>query len=112
VALHRRCVKFVFVAHQFDVGAQSGRLPKTSRTCYYFSMTVLLEKAIESVRGLPAETQDSLALMLLQFVGVDQTTIELTAEEAASFDESIAQADRGEFATDEQVRSIWAKHGL
>jgi hypothetical protein len=75
-------------------------------------MTVLLERAIESVRALPAETQDSLARMLLQFAGVDQSTIELTAEEAASFDESIAQANRGEFATDEQVRSIWTKHGL
>ena len=75
-------------------------------------MTALLEKAIESVRALPDETQDSLARMLLQFAGVDQPTIELTAEEAASFDVSIAQADKGEFATDEQVRSIWAKHGL
>jgi hypothetical protein len=75
-------------------------------------MTVLLEKAIESVRALPAEMQDSLARMLLQFAGVDQSTIELTAEETASFDESIAQADRGEFATDERIRSIWAKHGL
>ena len=75
-------------------------------------MTALLEKAIESVRALPAETQDSLARMLLQFAGVDQSTLELTAEEAASFDESIGQAERGEFATDEQVRSIWAKHDL
>ena len=83
-----------------------------SRTCYHPKMTVLLERAIESVRALPAETQDSLARMLLQFAGIDQSTIELTAEEAASFDESIAQADRGEFATDEQVRSIWTKHGL
>jgi predicted transcriptional regulator len=36
----------------------------------------------------------------------------LTADEEASFEESLAQADRGEFATDEQVRAIWAKHGL
>jgi predicted transcriptional regulator len=42
----------------------------------------------------------------------DQLMLQLSAEEAASFDESLAQADRGEFATDEQVRAIWAKHGL
>ena len=42
----------------------------------------------------------------------DQSVLQLSAEEAASFDESLAQADRGEFATDEQVRAIWAKHGL
>ena len=42
----------------------------------------------------------------------DQLVLQLSAEEEASFDESLAQADRGEFATDEQVRAIWAKHGL
>ncbi len=42
----------------------------------------------------------------------DQLVLQLNAEEAVSFDESLAQADRGEFATDEQVRAIWAKHGL
>lgn len=75
-------------------------------------MTVLLEQAVESVRDLPAETQDALARLLLQFAGIDQSPLELRAEEAASFDDSLAQADRGEFATDEQVHAIWAKHGL
>jgi hypothetical protein len=42
----------------------------------------------------------------------DQPVLQLSAEEAASFDESLAQAGRGEFAADERVRAIWAKHGL
>jgi hypothetical protein len=75
-------------------------------------MTKLLEQAIETVRGLPPEMQDDLARMLLQLAGEDQAVVQLSAEEAASFDESLAQAERGEFATDEQVRAIWAKHGL
>ena len=37
---------------------------------------------------------------------------QLSAAEEASFEESLAQADRGEFATDEQVRAIWAKRNL
>ena len=37
---------------------------------------------------------------------------QLTSEEGASFEELLAQAERGEFATDDQIRSIWAKHGL
>ncbi|MCQ4188185.1 hypothetical protein [Methylocystis suflitae] len=37
---------------------------------------------------------------------------QLNPEEEASFEESLAQAERGEFATDDQVRAIWAKHGL
>ena len=75
-------------------------------------MTKLLEQALETVRGLPPEMQDELALILLQLAGEDQPVVQMTAAEEASFDESLAQADRGEFATDEQVRAIWAKHGL
>ena len=75
-------------------------------------MTKLLEQAVETMRGLPPEIQDELARMLLQLAGEDQPLLQLSVEEAASFDEFLTQADRGEFATDEQVRAIWAKHGL
>ena len=75
-------------------------------------MTKLLEQAVETVRGLPPEVQDELARILLQLAGKDQPVIQLSAADEASFQESLAQADRGEFATDEQVRAIWAKHNL
>ena len=75
-------------------------------------MTKLLEQAVETVRGLPPEIQDELARMLLQLAGEDQPLLQLSPEEGASLDESLAQADRGEFATDEQVRAIWAKRNL
>ena len=44
--------------------------------------------------------------------GEDQPVIQLSAAEEASLAESLAQADRGEFATEEQVRAIWAKYDL
>ena len=75
-------------------------------------MTKLLDRAVEAARVLPPDIQDALARMLLQFAGEDQPPLQLTAEEEASFEEYLAQADRGEFATDEQMRAIWAKHGL
>ena len=75
-------------------------------------MTKLLEQAVETVRGLPPEVQDDLARILLQLAGKDQPVVQLSAAEEASLAESLAQADRGEFATDEQVRAIWAKHNL
>lgn len=75
-------------------------------------MTILLQQAFDSLRDLPDDMQDDLARMLLQLSGVHQTVITLDAEEAASLDLSLQQADRGEFATDEQIRAIWAKHGL
>jgi hypothetical protein len=75
-------------------------------------MTELLEHAVEALRNLSPDMQDHLARMVLQVVGEEQPAIRLSAEDGASFDESLAQAERGEFATDEQVRAIWAKHGL
>ncbi len=75
-------------------------------------MTKLLEKAVGAVRALPDQTQDDFARLLLQLTGDEQAVVMLTAEEQASFDESLAQIERRELATDEQVASVWAKHGL
>ena len=75
-------------------------------------MTRLLEQAVEAVSALPDDAQDDLARILLQLAGIDQPPYELTAEEAADIDASLAEAERGAFATDEEVRAVWAKHGL
>ena len=75
-------------------------------------MTKLFEQAVETVSVLPDEIQDELARVLLQLAGVDQPLVDLTPEEEEAIEESIAQAERGEFATDEEIRAIWAKHGL
>ena len=75
-------------------------------------MTELLDHAVKTVRALSPEIQDDLARVLLQLAGADQPTVDLTQEEEASFQTSFDQAARGEFATDEQVRAVWVKHGL
>lgn len=75
-------------------------------------MTKLLEQAFEAARSLPAAMQDDMARVILAMAGDEPPVVQLTAEEEASFAESFAQAERGEFATDDQLRAIWAKHGL
>lgn len=75
-------------------------------------MTKLLDRAFEAARNLPPAMQDDLARAIMAMTGEGASIVQLTAEEEASFDESFAQAARGEFATDEQIRAIWAKHGL
>ena len=75
-------------------------------------MTDLLEKAVATARGLPPETQDEIARLVLAFVGDDESIYRLTPEEEADLDASDAEVARGEFAGDEEVRAIWAKHGL
>lgn len=79
---------------------------------YHRTMTELLERAIARVRALPEAMQDDAARMLLLFAGeANEPVYRLTPEEEADLARSLAQAERGEFATDEQVRAVWAKHG-
>ena len=75
-------------------------------------MTELLERAVEILRGLPPETQDALARILLQLAGDNPSIVRLSADEEESFKTSLLEAERGEFATDDEIRAIWAKHGL
>ena len=75
-------------------------------------MTELLEHAVEALRSLSPDMQDNLARMVLQVMGEAQPVIRLSPEEDASFEESLAQEERGEFVADDEVEAIWAKHGL
>lgn len=77
-------------------------------------MTKLLEEALEAVRQLPADGQDEIARAMLALAGgnTDGEPVPLTADERAAIARSKAAAARGEFASEEQVRALWAKHGL
>ena len=79
---------------------------------YSAGMTKLLDKALEAVRVLPPDAQDDIARVVLQLAGGDAERATLSPDERAAIDKSKAAAARGEFATDEQVRAVWAKHGL
>lgn len=74
-------------------------------------MTRLFDQAVATVAQLPDEQQDAFARVLLQLAGHEQPVYLLTPEEEADLDASIAAEKRGEFATDEEIRAIWAKHG-
>jgi hypothetical protein len=74
-------------------------------------MTKLLDRALEAVRTLPPDAQDDIARIVLQLAGSEEV-VSLSPEEQAAIDASKEAAARGEFATDEQVRSVWAKRGL
>jgi hypothetical protein len=75
-------------------------------------MTKLLDDAIAAARSLPPDKQDNLARIMLQLAAATPPIFELTLEEDAALALSEAQAARGEFASDEEVRAVWAKFGL
>lgn len=75
-------------------------------------MTDLLEKAVAKARDLFPDLQDEIARLMLAFVGDEDSVYQFTPEEAAEQDEADAEEARGEYATDAEVRAIWAKYGL
>jgi hypothetical protein len=76
-------------------------------------MTKLLEQALEVARRLPSDAQDDIARVVLQLAGDDGApAVMLSSDQRAAIAASKEAATRGEFATDAQVRTTWAKHDL
>ena len=71
-------------------------------------MTKLLEQGIEAVKALPADRQDLAGELLLALAGIAEQNYGLTPK-IEDLKISIAQADRREFATDEEVEAVWKK---
>ncbi|CAN5365528.1 hypothetical protein BH10PSE8_BH10PSE8_13330 [soil metagenome] len=66
-------------------------------------MTKLLEQALAATDQLSPEMQDDLARLILAFTGQAGEVYELSEEELAELDE----AERGGFASDEEVAALW-----
>jgi hypothetical protein len=97
------------------VGVCISKLPSTGhlKRRILMRMTKLLDQALEVARSLPSEAQDDIARVVLRLAGRDDAApVALSADERAAIAVSKQAAARGEFATDEQVRATWAKHGL
>ena len=72
-------------------------------------MTNLMEKALAAVRRWPASRQDEAAELLLALDRLGEGSYVASDEELAAIDEALAQVQRGEFATDEEVEAAFAR---
>lgn len=77
-------------------------------------MTKLLDKAFEAAHTLPPAAQDDIARLVLRLAGgaADESPMVLSTDECAAIDASKAAAVSGDFATEDQVRATWARHGV
>jgi hypothetical protein len=89
-------------------------LDRARRFDYNRAMSKLLDQALKAVRQLSPAAQDEIARAMLALAGteIDGQPVPLSPEERVAISLSKAAAARCEFATDEQVRATWAKHGL
>ena len=71
-------------------------------------MTELKKKALAAVGRWPASRQDEAAEMLLALDRLG-TTYTASPEELAAIDEALAQAERGEFASDAEVEAAFQR---
>jgi hypothetical protein len=79
---------------------------------YIKRMTKVLEDAIEKVRRLPEDRQAYVAEVLEQIAAAGSDLFVVPDEHRAAVLEGLGQADRGEFATDEEMAALWKKSGL
>jgi Ca2+-binding EF-hand superfamily protein len=71
-------------------------------------MTKLLEKALEAVRQLPADSQDEIARVMLNLADEGEPE-EIDPAHLSDVLESLAQARRREFATDGEVEAAFRR---
>jgi hypothetical protein len=66
-----------------------------------------IEAVLDRVRTWPPERQEDAARILLEMEAQGTEVYRLSDDERAEIEASITEADRGEFATDEEVAAIF-----
>ena len=69
-----------------------------------------IEQILERVRTWPAERLEDAAAILLEMEQQDSSVYELSEEELAEIEVALEEADRGEFATDEEMKALFDRY--
>jgi predicted transcriptional regulator len=75
-------------------------------------MTKVLEDAIEKVRKLPEDRQVYVAEVLEQIAAAGSDLFIVPEAHRAAVLEGLEQAERGQFASDEEMVDLWKKCSL
>jgi predicted transcriptional regulator len=66
----------------------------------------MINEIFERARHCPLEQQEKATALLLALEEQGTEVYELTPDELADIEEAEAQAERGEFATDEEIKAL------
>ena len=80
--------------------------------CYTPRMMKALEIAIEKLKALPEDRQAYAAEVIEHIAASDDGVFQIPDAHRAGVMEGLAQADKGEFATDDQMDALWKQCGL
>lgn len=73
--------------------------------------TSIVEEAVTAIRNLPEAEREELARLVLRLTGVEDEPEPIDPEDDAAVLEGLAQAERGEFATDAAVSEAFRRFG-
>jgi predicted transcriptional regulator len=74
-------------------------------------MTKLLEQALERLRKLPEADQDEAADFLFNFMASSDEPEELDDDTRAAIEEGLAQVERGEVVSEEEMAEFFRRRG-
>ena len=69
-----------------------------------------IDQIFERVRTWPMERQEDAAAILLTMEEQDSSVYELSDDELTEIEEAEREADRGEFASDEEVKALFDRY--
>jgi len=72
-------------------------------------MTKLLEEALKAVGRLSSDSQDEIARAILHLTSLEEEPEAIDPAHLTEVLEGLAQAERGEFATDQQVEAAFRR---
>ena len=71
-----------------------------------------INAVLEAVRSWPQEDQEELAEIAREIEARRAGVHVMSEDERAAVCEGLAQVDRGEFVSDEEMDAFWKRHGI
>ena len=75
-------------------------------------MTKMVEEAIEALKDLPKERQVTVARAILDYAAHDDGLYHLTDDERRDVHSGLAEIQRGDLATDDEVAELYKRFAL
>jgi len=75
-------------------------------------MMKIMNEAIEVLRELPEERQETIARAILDYASHDDGVYHLTDDERGEVREGLGEIERGEIASEREVRSVYKRIGI
>lgn len=82
---------------------------KDADTRYNSPMISALKQMLQTIENWPIEDQQALAEAAREIEAERTGVYVMTPEEESAVEEGLAQADRGEFASDDEIAALWRR---